>query len=217
MAETEEVEAERAVVNLAEVEGSAVDGVEANEIQEESIEDQGTEREEIKAEANSVESRTQYFMSILNSLSMFKDDPYYKAAVYCFTEQLIATKVLLVKEPLEALDECKDESCYKDVEIEMELTTEEVDEQMRKCLEFYNATGPLYDDLLKAIGFLHERSLSTIDELIANLKSNNSEKLRNLLHKIISMEKQLAENRKIKVNRKDKTLADFARELVSEP
>lgn len=161
--------------------------------------------------------RTQYFIFVLNSLSKYKNDSYYNASVDCFSEQLIATKVLLIKEPLEALDECKNESCYRDVDIEMELTTEEIAEQMQKCLEYAKAVGPLYDELLKAIEYLYERSKDSVEKLIVKLKSDTSETIRNLLHKIISFEHKLENDHHIKVKKDEKNIADFAAELVGDP
>lgn len=61
----------------------------------------------IEAEEHNFLNRTQYFILMLNTLSIYKDDSCYNASIDCFFEQLIATKVLLIKEPLEQLDECK--------------------------------------------------------------------------------------------------------------
>lgn len=154
---------------------------------------------------------------ILNTLSIYKDDACYNASIDCFYEQLIATKVLLIKEPLEQLDECKNEPCYRDVEIEMELTVEEIDDQVQKCLDHANANGPLYNELLKSIQYLQERSKNSIEELIENLKSDHSDTIRGLLHKIISIEHKLEDGQNVTVKKKEKNIADFARNLLDTP
>lgn len=171
----------------------------------------------IEAEENNFLNRTQYFILVLNSLSIYKNDVYYNASIDCFFEQLIASKVLLIKEPLEQLDECKNESCYRDVKIEMDLTVEEIAEQMKMCLDHAKAIGPLYIELLKAVQYLHERSTKTIDELIEQLKSNQSSTIRGLLHKIISIEQKLGEGQSVIVKKKDKNIANFAKQLTDAP
>lgn len=99
----------------------------------------------------------------------------------------------------------------------MELTVEEIGDQMQKCLDQANAIGPLYNELLKSIQYLEERSKNSIDELIENLKSNHSDTIRGLLHKIISIEQKLGDGKNVIVKKKDKNIADFARDLIDVP
>lgn len=128
----------------------------------------------------------------------------------------MASKVLLIKEPLQALDECKNASCYQDVKIEKDLTVDEIFEQMRMCLDYVNATGPLYDDLLSAVEYVHEQSSVTIDDLITRLESDDNEKVRNLLHKIISIQHELEDNHRATVKKSDENYANVAKELAME-
>lgn len=146
---------------------------------------------------------------------MYKNDEYYSASVDCFFEQLNATKVLLIKEPLEALNECKNTECYRDVGIEMELTVEEIAEQMQRCLDQAHATGQLYAELLKAIEYCNKRSKMHLDDLIAKLKSDDSNDIRNILHQIIDIEQKLQYQPMVVVNKKDKNFIDFIKELLA--
>ncbi|XP_031640907.1 uncharacterized protein LOC116352447 [Contarinia nasturtii] len=159
-------------------------------------------------------NRTQYFIFVLNSLSTYKNDEFYNASVDCFFEQLNATKVLLIKEPLEALNECKNASCYSDVGIEMELTVEEIAEQMQRCLDQAHATGSLYTELMKAIEYCNKRSKMQLDQLIDKLKSDNSAVIQNILHRIIAIEQKLENQHRAIVKKRDKNIIDFIKELL---
>lgn len=166
------------------------------------------------ADENIPSNRTQYFINALNSLSAYQNDSFYNESVSCFFEQLNASKVLMIKEPLEALDQCKDASCYNDVDIEMELSVDEIDEQMKKCLDHAKATGPLYVELLKVIEYCNARSKETLDELIEKLKSDNSEEIRNFLHQIIEIEHK-SENDGNVLHSENPNIDEFVIELLT--
>lgn len=157
----------------------------------------------------------QYIIYTLNSLSKYKEDSYYNASVDCFIEQLKASKVLLIKEPLEALDGCDSSPCYNDVDIEMELTIEEIVDQMKKCLDYVNARGPLYDDLINVIKFVDVHSKTTIDMLIDKLKTNNKGIYKKTLHQLITIERKLENGSSVTVNRKNEHIVEFVKKLLA--
>lgn len=160
-------------------------------------------------------NRTQYIIHGLLSLTKYKNDVFFNASVNCFLERLNASKVLLIKEPLEALDKCTNSSCYNDVEIEMELTVEEIADQMKKCLDQANASGPLYDDLLKVIEYVDVRTKSSIDMLIDKLNSDDNGISRETLHKLITIAHKLEDGDSVTVNQKDRNIAEFVKELLA--
>lgn len=148
-------------------------------------------------------------------MSTYKNDVFYNASVDCFFERLNASKVLLIKEPLEALDECKNASCYDDVGIDVDLAVDEIAEQMKKCLDSANATGPLYDELLNVINYCNISSKKTIEELIEKLKSDNNETIRKILHQIIELERKSENDGSVEIHPDDSEIDAFVLGLLS--
>lgn len=167
------------------------------------------------ADEKCASDKTQYIIHGLNLLTKYKNDAFYKASVDCFLERLSASKVLLIKEPLEALDKCTNSSCYNDVDIEMELTVEEIADQMKKCLDQAEASGPLYEDLLKVIEYIDVRSKSSIDMLIDKLKSDDNEISKETLHKLIIIAHKLEDGDSVTVNLEDRNIVEFVKELLA--
>lgn len=136
----------------------------------------------------------------------------------CLNEQFIASKVLLFKEPLEALDKCQNSSCYNDVKIEMDLTVDEILEQTKICLidaesnvEFYNK----FENMIEKSDFLLK---SCIENLIKKMESKPDE-VHPLLSQILWIVRQIEDGKNFNelmdiVNNRE--IMNFAKEISKE-
>lgn len=136
----------------------------------------------------------------------------------CLNEELIWSKLLLFKLPLEALDKCQNSSCYNDQKIEFNLIIEEILMQTKICLRNAEMNTESNNKFMEFINKCDFHIKHCLENFIKKMESK-PDVVHPLLSKILSIFKQIDDGKNVLELMDDADngeIVDLAKEILRE-
>lgn len=158
-------------------------------------------------------------MDLAKNITSGKKDSIERTAFNCLKEQLICNKVLLFKEPLEALKKCTNSKCFDDVQFDLDLAYDEILIQTKVCLVASKINIERYNQFVELIELVNGLFINNVEKLIKKLRIEPSGQDHDTLNKIQSIVDLMENENKTNdafTDIDNKAIIDFAKFLTTE-